>query len=165
MGGGDMSQFLEASENTKGVAVISKSGGMANTIATMLTGADIPQSLIMGIGGDRLIGTTYADMLSDLATDPRCGGVVIVGEIGGAYEEVLAETVKEQNFSKPIVGFISGMFAETLPQGVAFGHAGAIVSKNEGTRQGKIAAFKKAGIQVATMPTDIISIIKNSFEL
>ena len=50
------------------------------------------------------------------------------------------------------------MFAETLPQGVAFGHAGAIVSKDEGTRQGKIDALKKAGVEIATKPSDIIEL-------
>lgn len=159
MGGGNMSQFL-APKNNDGVAILSKSGGMANTIATMLTSAGIPQSFVIGLGGDRFIGTTYADLIPDLAADPNTKAVVIVGEIGGAYEEVFAEEVKKQNFTKPVVGFISGMFAETLPQGVAFGHAGAIVSKTEGTRQAKLNAFKNAGIQVADKPSQITEILK-----
>lgn len=159
MGGGDMSQYLVPQQND-GVAIISKSGGMANTIATMLTGAGIPQSLIIGIGGDRFIGTTYADLLPDLAADPNTKAVVVIGEIGGAYEEVLAEQITKQKFTKPVVAFISGLFAETLPQGVSFGHAGAIVSKHEGTRQAKVAALTKAGVKIANKPTDIVQLLK-----
>jgi succinyl-CoA synthetase alpha subunit len=160
MGGGDMSQYLVPTQNN-GVAIISKSGGMANTIATMLTKAAIPQSLIIGIGGDRLIGTTYADLLPDLANDPATKAVVIIGEIGGAYEEVFAEQITEQQFTKPVIAFISGLFAETLPQGISFGHAGAIVSKTEGTRQAKITALTKAGVQIAQKPSEIVTLLKN----
>lgn len=159
MGGGDMSQYLIPKQND-GVAILSKSGGMANTIATMLTGAQIPQSFIIGIGGDRFIGTTYADLLPDLAADPNTKAVVIIGEIGGAYEEVLAEQITAQKFTKPVIAFISGLFAETLPQGVSFGHAGAIVSQHEGTRTAKITALKKAGVQIAQKPTDIVQLLK-----
>lgn len=160
MGGGDMSQYLVASKSNPGVAVVSKSGGMANTIATMLTQADIAQSAVIGIGGDRFIGTTYADLLPDFEADASTGAVVIVGEIGGAYEEMLAKAISDSSFSKPVIAFISGLFAETLPQGVAFGHAGAIVSAQEGTRQGKIDALKAAGAHIAYKPTDIITLLQ-----
>lgn len=158
MGGGSMTDFIEPTKND-GIAIISKSGGMANTIANMLSYAGIPQSLAIGIGGDRLIGTTYADLLPDLAADEKTKAVVIIGEIGGAYEEVLAEEIIKQKFPKRVVAFISGLFAETLPQGVAFGHAGAIVSKTEGTRQGKIDALKKAGVLIANTPEEIIDLV------
>lgn len=160
MGGGDMSQFLPATPEKKGVAILAKSGGMANTIANMLTSAKIPQSVIVGIGGDRFVGTTYADLLPELAADQNTAGVVIIGEIGGAYEEVLAQQVQKQSFPKPVIAFISGLFAETLPQGVAFGHAGAIVSSIEGTRSGKIDALRSVGAYIANKPADIVSIIQ-----
>jgi succinyl-CoA synthetase alpha subunit len=159
MGGGTTSQFLEP-KNNDGVVVISKSGGMANTIASMLTEAGIAQSCILGIGGDRLIGTTYSDLLPLIQQDEKSKAVVIIGEIGGSYEEVLAEQITQQKFSKPVVAFISGLFAETLPQGIAFGHAGAIVSRNEGTRQGKIDALQKAGAKIAQKPSQIIELLR-----
>lgn len=160
MGGGNMSHYL-APTNHDGVAILSKSGGMANTVATMLTQANIPQSLVMGIGGDRFIGTTYADLLPDIAADTNTKAVVIIGEIGGAYEEVLAAEIEKQKFTKPVVAFISGLFAETLPQGISFGHAGAIVSKTEGTRQSKIAALEKAGVKVAAKLSDVVTMLRN----
>lgn len=144
-----------------GVAVISKSGGMANTTAGMLTKAGIPQTTVVGIGGDRLIGTTFADLLPEIEADDETKASVIIGEFGGSYEEDLAEALLARRHEfKPIIAFIAGIFAETLPQGVAFGHAGAIVSKTTGTRQGKISALEQAGVVIAKTPTEIPHLIK-----
>ena len=175
MGGGSMGGYLQPNQDSKntagkkGVAILSKSGGMANTIANYLTQHNIPQTYIVGIGGDRLIGTTYADLLPELQADEATAAVVVIGEIGGAYEEMLAQKIVELSESldennstkrKPVFAFISGIFAETLPQGIAFGHAGAIVSKTEGTRAGKIAALKAAGAQVVSSPTEIVTALQ-----
>jgi succinyl-CoA synthetase alpha subunit len=35
------------------------------------------------------------------------------------------------------------------------GHAGAIVSGGQGTAEGKIAAFRAAGIEIAETPSDM----------
>lgn len=146
-----------------GVAVISKSGGMANTIASTLTNAGIPQTTVIGIGGDRLIGTTFADLVPDIEADSETKATVIIGEFGGSYEEDLAEALLlHQHKPKPIIAFISGIFAETLPQGVAFGHAGAIVSKTVGTRKGKIMALEKSGVIIAKTPTEIPILLKEA---
>lgn len=148
-----------------GVAIISKSGGMAGTIASMLTLGGIPQTTVVGIGGDRLIGTTFADLLPDLSADDETKAVVIIGELGGSYEEDFAAAIISQQFKKPVIAFISGVFAETLPQGVAFGHAGAIVSKTIGTRQGKIDALSNAGAIIVNNPNDIAGVIKQTIEI
>lgn len=142
------------------VALLTKSGGMANTIANLLTSNQIPQSTVVGLGGDRLLGTTFADLIPLLAEDDETKIVVLIGEIGGTYEEEFAEMIIASGFSKKVIAFISGIFAETLPTGVAFGHAGAIVSKTTGTRQGKIKALQKAGAIVVDSPEQIIAEIK-----
>lgn len=162
IGGGNLEQFLAPKEGNQGVAVISKSGGMSSTIANMLALAGIPQTTVVGIGGDRLIGTTYGDLLPLIAADDETKAVVIIGEIGGAYEEMLAEKMMEIQSQKPVIALIAGLFAETLPQGISFGHAGAIVSKTEGTRKGKIEALQKAGALIAESPGEIIDLLKNN---
>lgn len=165
IGGATNEQFLAtlSGNSQQGVAIISKSGGMASEMATLLTSLKIPQRFIVGIGGDRLIGTTYADLLPDLAADEQTGAVVIIGEIGGSYEEELAAQITKLKFSKPVIAYISGLFAETLPSGVSFGHAGAIVSKTYGTRAGKIAALKAAGVQVVNSPEEIAEKLTTQF--
>lgn len=143
-----------------GVIVISKSGGMALTVAQSISRAGIAISTMVGIGGDVLLGTTFADLLRDIANDQESWAVVIVGEIGGSYEEQLAVKIKDLGFSKPVVAFVSGRFAELLPQGVSFGHAGAIVSKKYGTRTGKINALSQSGVLIADSPQDIVKLLR-----
>lgn len=157
-------KFLPATEKG-GVAVISKSGGLSSEIAAMLTNANIPQTLVVGIGGDRIIGTTYADLLPDLLADNNTKAIIMIGEIGGTYEEMMAAKMIELNCNKPVIAFISGRFAELLPAGVSFGHAGAVVSKHIGTRQSKIDHLREAGAIIVDKPEEIITIIKKEIWL
>ncbi len=68
----------------------------------------------------------------------------MVGEIGGNNEEKAAAYIKA-NVKKPVIGFIAGI---TAPSGRRMGHAGAIMSGNSGTGQGKLKAFRENGVVV-----------------
>lgn len=157
-------QAVTVGKELGGVVVLSKSGGMALTVAQMLAQNGVALSTIVGLGGDKLIGTTYADLLPEIAQDSETWAVVVVGEIGGSYEEDLATAITKSKFEKPVVAFISGRFAEHLPTGVSFGHAGAIVSKTIGTRVGKVLALEEAGALIADNPEDIVDLLKKSLE-
>ncbi len=157
IGGDDNSQFQEGS-----VAIISKSGGMSSEISLLLTKHGYGQSTVLGIGGNVLLGTTFADLVDLLEKDSQTKAVIIIGEIGGAYEELLAQKLESIPHHKPYIAFITGLFAETLPQGMSFGHAGAIVDSTIGTRQGKITALQAAGVEVAASPSAMMEILKKT---
>ncbi len=154
IGGPDNLQFQPGS-----VGLISKSGGMSSEIALLLSKNGYGQSTVVGIGGNVIAGTTFADLVDDFENDDQTKAVVIIGEIGGAYEEMLAQKLASLPNHKPYVAFISGQFAELLPEGMSFGHAGAIVSHSMGTRQGKIAALTQAHVEIAPDPSAIINIL------
>lgn len=143
-----------------GVIVLSKSGGMSLTISHMISSLGVAVSTVVGLGGDKISCTTYADLLTSISKDDETWAVVLVGEIGGSYEEEFAWKMTKLKFKKPVIAFISGKFAEHLPSGVSFGHAGAIVSKKFGTRDSKIKELKKAGALIAENPTDIVELLK-----
>lgn len=143
-----------------GVGIISKSGGMASEVSWILTKNGIGQSTVVGIGGDILVGSTFADLMEDFEKDPQTHAVVIFGEIGGTYEEEAAEMVKSGKFTKKVVAFISGLFAESLPQGTKLGHAGAIVYGEKGSYKSKINSLKEAGVSIAKTPDEIPNLLK-----
>ncbi|MFT4303779.1 MAG: succinate--CoA ligase subunit alpha [Candidatus Woesearchaeota archaeon] len=142
------------------VAIISKSGGMCAETASILTKQGIGQTLIIGIGGDQLIGTSFADIIPILENDKETKAIVIYGEIGGSYEEELAQYIKKNKPKKPIIAYISGQFAEKIPRSVALGHAGAIIENGKGTANEKKQILKKSGIIVADYHHDIPQLVK-----
>jgi succinyl-CoA synthetase alpha subunit len=137
------------------VGVISKSGGMTAEISRILTDAGIGQSTVLGIGGDPLVCSDFADIALLFEKDSGTKALVIFGEIGGSYEEKLAEAIIAKKITKPVIALIVGEFTENLKQGTVLGHAGAIVSRGKGSFSSKVAALKKAGVRIAKTPEEI----------
>ena len=90
------------------IAVLSKSGTLLYEISNNLTSAGFGQSITIGIGGDPVNGTRMIDAFDMIKDDPELEGMVVVGEIGGEAEEVLAQHIIDIGFKKPIVGYIAG---------------------------------------------------------
>jgi succinyl-CoA synthetase alpha subunit len=142
------------------VGVMSRSGGMTTEISSTLTAAGLGQSTAVSIGGDAIIGSTYAELMPLFAADAQTEAIVIYTEPGGRMEAQLAEWVTESPGSEatgrrrrpsrlPIVAFMAGRFmdAEEM-KGMSFGHAGTIVEGAEDTATEKIARLEAAGIPV-----------------
>ena len=137
------------------VGFISRSGTLTYEVVSLLTAAGLGQSSCIGIGGDPIIGSTFVDYLKLFEADPQTKAVVMCGEIGGSDEEDAAEYIK--SMTKPVVAFISG---RTAPAGKRMGHAGAIISGNTGTAQGKVAALQAAHVPVADTIFDIPGLVQ-----
>ena len=137
------------------VGFISRSGTLTYEVVSLLTAAGLGQSSCIGSGGDPIIGSTFVDYLKLFEADPQTKAVVMCGEIGGSDEEDAAEYIK--TMSKPVVAFISG---RTAPAGKRMGHAGAIISGNTGTAQGKVAALQAARVPVADTIFDIPGLVQ-----
>lgn len=142
------------------VGVISKSGGMCSELGAMITGAGFGQSTVVGIGGDLLVGTTFADALMLFQDDPQTKVVVAFGEVGGNAEVEAAKLLLEKKFTKPFIVFLAGNFAEKLPKDTALGHAGAIVGL-ESTMEEKLKILKSSGAIVAGNFEDIPKLLMN----
>ncbi len=140
------------------VGFVSRSGTLTYEIADALSRAGLGQTTCLGIGGDPVIGLPTPDAVRLLNEDPATEVIVIVGEIGGAAEEKAAEYMRAFG-KKPAVAFIAGRSA---PEGKRMGHAGAIVSGNQGTAESKVKAFEAAGIPVANAPSEIPALVKKA---
>ena len=132
--------------------VLSKSGTLLYEISNNLSNSGFGQCITIGIGGDPINGTRLVDAFDMVKDYPNLDGIVVVGEIGGDAEEVLAQKIIDENFEKPVVAYIAGRKA---PKEKRMGHAGAIVMGNYGSAESKITMFSKANIPVAKKPVEV----------
>lgn len=142
------------------ICVISKSGGMSSEIGLHLKNNGLGVSYALGIGGDRIAGTDFADFLMAVEDDPDTKASVIFGELGGTYEERAGEMKKKGKIKKPVVAFIAGEFTLSLPSEVQFGHAGAIIEGDRGRPDYKRKFLKESGVLVAANFDDIAGLLK-----
>jgi succinyl-CoA synthetase alpha subunit len=141
------------------VGIMSRSGGMTTEIASTLTAAGLGQSTAVSIGGDAIVGSTYAELMPLFEADPETQAIAIYSEPGGRMEAELAEWVKANRSRLPIVAFMAGRFMDEM-KGMRFGHAGTIVEGKEDTTAEKIARMEAAGIAVAERIEEIPTLIR-----
>jgi succinyl-CoA synthetase alpha subunit len=141
------------------IGVISRSGGMTTEMSSTLSAAGLGQSTAVSIGGDAIIGSTYAELMGLFEADAQTRGIVIYTEPGGRMEAELARWVTEHRSRLPIVAFMAGRFMDEMP-GMSFGHAGTIVEGRQDTASEKIARLAAAGITVAERIEEIPGLIQ-----
>jgi succinyl-CoA synthetase alpha subunit len=139
------------------VGVMSRSATNCYETVMMMTACGIGQSTCIGVGGDMIPGSTFADLLPDFQADPETKAIVLIGEIGGSEEEIAAEYIKKR-VTKPVVALIAG---KNAPKGKNMGHAGAIVAADgTGSAENKEKALAAAGVHIAESTTHIVEILK-----
>jgi succinyl-CoA synthetase alpha subunit len=141
------------------VGVISRSGGMTTEMSSTLTAAGLGQSTAVSIGGDAIIGSSYAELMPLFEADEQTEAIVIYTEPGGRMEAELARWVTENQSRLPIVAFMAGRFMDEMP-GMSFGHAGTIVEGKADTAAEKIKRLNDAGITVAEEISQIPDLVK-----
>jgi succinyl-CoA synthetase alpha subunit len=137
------------------IGVISRSGGMTTEMSSTLTAAGLGQSTAVSIGGDAIIGSTYAELMPLFEADDETRAIVIYTEPGGRMEAQLAEYGPRL----PVIAFMAGRFMDEMP-GMSFGHAGTIVEGKEDTATEKIARLQAAGITIAERIEDIPGLVR-----
>ena len=142
------------------VGVVSRSGTLVYEVVAQLTAEGIGQSTCIGVGGDPIIGTTQTEAVRMLNEDPDTNAIVMVGEIGGSAEQEAAQYIKDY-VKKPVVAFIAGA---TAPPGRRMGHAGAIISGEDGKAENKKAALRAAGAYVSDSPAEIGITMKRALQ-
>jgi succinyl-CoA synthetase alpha subunit len=141
------------------VGVVSRSGTLSYEIAGGLSDAGLGQTTVVGMGGDRVVGLSFIDVLKEFERDDETEAVVLVGEIGGTAEEEAAEFIK--GMSKPAVAYLAG---KNAPPGKRMGHAGAIVERGKGSFDSKVRALEAAGVQVAELPWKVADLTRQVLE-
>ncbi len=138
------------------VGVVSRSGTLCYEIVGHLTQGGVGTTTVVGLGGDRVVGLDFIDVLEQFEKDPETKTVVLVGEIGGSAEEEAAAYIKS-SMSKPVVAYLAG---KSAPPGKRMGHAGAIIERGRGTFESKVKALSAAGVAVADLPGNVPELVK-----
>lgn len=143
------------------VGVMSRSGGQTSTVAWSITQSGLGLTTALHVGAEPVLGLTFPELLPLFQDDPDTHAVVMFGEIGTVAEEEAAEVIKESRFTKPLVAYIAG---RSLPAGVRFSHASAIIERGRGTAESKVKALEEAGAQVVDRPQEIATTIHKFLE-
>ena len=141
------------------IGVMSRSGGMATEIPNSLTAGGFGQSTTVSIGGDPIIGSTYAELMPDFEADPDTHAIVIYTEPGGPMDAQLAKWVKDNNSRLPIVAFTAASWTRCPACASA---TPAPSSKAARHRRRKLARLEEAGISAAQEIGDIPDSVRKS---
>jgi len=139
------------------IGIVSRSGTLSYEIVGSLYKNGLGTSTVVGLGGDKITGLTFPDILGKFQDDDDTKAIVLIGEIGGTAEEDAAEYIKS-HITKPVVAYLTG---KNVPPGKRMGHAGAIIEKGMGTFEAKVKALENAGVYVASVPSQVPSMIRS----
>lgn len=157
---GTIPYWIERVYKKGNIGVMTRSGSLTNEVTAEIVSGGFGVTTLIGVGGDPVPGTRFAELLPLYEADPETKGVVIIGELGGTMEEEVADAMEAGIFTKPLVAFMGG---RTAPEGKRMGHAGAIVSGGRGTVKGKTAALIHAGAKVAARPSQVPLLLQEFF--
>lgn len=156
----NMADLNDANVRPGRIGIVSKSGTLTYEVIEELHQVGLGESTVVCLGGDRVIGTDYVDVLQLFETDPDTDLVIVIGEPGGSLEYPAAELASRMR--TPVVAYITG---QGSPQDARMGHAGAVVGDDVRSRpQSKIAAFSAANVPVARRVTDIGALVTRTLE-
>ncbi|WP_416903805.1 succinate--CoA ligase subunit alpha [Micromonospora echinospora] len=142
------------------IAVLSRSGGFTHDLAYLVSQAGYGVSTAVAIGGDAVVGQSFADLIELCEADPGTDAVVMYGEAGPALEHEVAAGLASGRFRKPVVALIAGDFLDDHERGSVFGHAGAFLAGPDTRAPVKRDVLRAAGASVATSVGDIPGLLR-----
>lgn len=137
------------------IGIVSKSGTLTYEVLDDLQARGYGESSIVCLGGDPIIGTTYADVLPLFDADEETDLVVLIGEPGGRLEYRAIDAIGAMK--TPVVAYIA---ASNAPPEKRMGHAGAIYDSGDTTASAKIAAFRAAGCEATGRVTEVAAAVE-----
>lgn len=144
--------FPENIHNSGQIGVISRSSTLTYEAVLETKRAGGGQSTVIGLGDDVLIGMDFVEALKAFHADDATRTIILIGQLGGAFEEVAAAWYKNQLQKKPVIAFIAG---NAIPFGHKMGYAGDVITNGYISVQDKKDALSDAGMIVVNHINDI----------
>lgn len=139
------------------IGIVSKSGTLTYEVIDDLQARGFGESSVVCLGGDPVVGTSYADVLPLFDTDPETDLVVLIGEPGGRMEYDAIDALR--HMSKPVVAYVA---AQNAPPEKRMGHAGAIYDRGDTTAAAKLDAFRAAGCEAVGRVTEVAAAVERT---
>lgn len=143
--------------------LVTRSGGLINELANILSIHADGIAEGVAIGGDRYVGSVFIDHLLRMEQNPAVKYMVLLGEVGGLEEYKVIEAIKSGKIKKPVIAWCIGTIAKHFTSGVQFGHAGASANAEKETAESKNQAMREAGIHVPATFNDLPVTINDIF--
>ncbi|MGF1481888.1 MAG: CoA-binding protein [Cyanophyceae cyanobacterium] len=148
------------------VGIIGRTHALSNEVALELNRADLGQSLVVSIGNDGIVGSSFQDWLRYLDEDDATEVIVLIGYAGGILEEATAQYLTDA-VSKPVIVYLCGLQAPAekpvfAQASVKTGLSYSVPSVSQPKQT--LAAFKKAKVTVAQRPAEIPALVKKALE-
>lgn len=148
------------------VGLITASRHLCYEVAAELNAANLGQSIVVSLGNDRIVSSSFAYWLSVLNEDPNTQVIVSIGQRINEIEEITAHS-KNRGYDKPVIFYLAGLKA---PQEKVYRDAVTIISNHLSAsipvvnrdRQ-TTNRLKKIGIKVAKKPSEIPLLIQQTF--
>ncbi|MBQ8784659.1 MAG: succinate--CoA ligase subunit alpha [Alphaproteobacteria bacterium] len=150
--------FPENIHNKGRIGIVSRSSTLTYEAVLETRRAGEGQSTVVGIGDDMVIGINFIDVLKLFHEDENTDAIVMVGQMGGMFEEQGAEWYAQQKNKKPIISFIAG---NNLTFRRHVGYAGDIITRGRITAEDKRKTMTDAGIVVVDNINQIHEELKN----
>lgn len=127
------------------IGLISRSSTLTYEAALEINRANMGQSTVVALGDDMIIGMDFVEGLNLFHADEETDAIVMVGQIGGKFEEDAAAWYAAQKCKKPIICYIAGNDT-TFRNHV--GYAGDIITRGRITLTGKKKTMAQSGMIV-----------------
>ena len=129
---------------------------MCNIVST--AGGDIYEAL--SIGGDRYPNSGFIDHILKYQNIDQVKIIILLGEVGGTQEILIANAIKNKLITKPVIGWCLGTSASFFSSDIQFGHAGASATSNIESSTYKNKYMKHFGVYVPNTFEDIPKVIQ-----
>lgn len=145
------------------IGVVSRSGTLTYEVASELTHAGLGQSVVVGIGSDRILGSSFQQWLQVLEEDEQTEAIVLIGGADGDAEEQAVYYIAEA-IDKPVIAYLPGCYAAGMPtrRTGSVATVAADAARLIGLSESKVAAFQQAKIPLADRPSHVPKLVRQA---
>lgn len=151
-GGACLGIFPENIHRSGNIGIVSRSSTLTYEAVLETSRAGGGQSTVVGLGDDMIVGTDFIEILRRFHEDEQTKALIMLGKLGGTYEEAAAGYYRRLPFQKPVIGYVAG---SALPFGYKMGYAGDIITRGKITAEDKKDAMRRAGMIVVNNINEI----------